>query len=365
MRKSIVIPLGLVLLAGGAYGGWHWWKVGRFIENTDNAYVQSDTAVMSPKIAGYVREVAVIDNQQVRAGDVLVRIDDIEFAARAAEAEANVAARQAAIVSIDSKITLQAALIEQAAASIDSAQAEVARAQPDYERRKKLVAADFVAKKDFDTAEADLRKAEAELVRARAALSAERGQLVVLQASRKEAEAALRQAEAALAVARNDLDNTLIRAPFDGVVGNKGVEVGQYVKAGTQLLAVVPLPNVYVVANFKETQLEHMRPGQPVDISIDAYPGQTLTGKVESFAPASGAEFSLLPPENATGNFTKVVQRIPVRIAVPADNPLAGLLRPGLSVVVDVDTREPGNQPTLAGAIFGAAQAAPQTANNE
>jgi membrane fusion protein (multidrug efflux system) len=365
MRKSIVIPLGFVLLAGASYGGGHWWKVGRFIENTDNAYMQSDTSVMSPKIAGYVREVAVVDNQQVHAGDVLVRIDDIEFAARAAEAEANVAARQAAIVSIDSKITLQAALIEQADATIDMAKAEVARAQPDYERRKKLVAADFVARKDFDTAEADLRKAEAELVRAGAALTAERGQLVVLQASRKEAEAARKQAEAVLAVARNDLDNTIIRAPVDGVVGNKGVEVGQYVKAGTQLLAVVPLPNVYVVANFKETQLEHMRPGQPVEISIDAYPGQTLTGKVESFAPASGAEFSLLPPENATGNFTKVVQRIPVRIAVPTDNPLAGLLRPGLSVVVDVDTREPGNQPTLAGAIFGAAQAAPQTAANQ
>src|SRR4029450_1019868 len=158
MRKSIVIPLGFVLLAGASYGGWHWWKVGRFIENTDNAYMQSDTSVMSPKIAGYVREVAVVDNQQVHAGDVLVRIDDIEFAARAAEVEANVAARQAAIVSIDSKITLQAALIEQADATIDSAKAEVARAQPDYERPKKLVAADFVARKDFDTAEAHLRE---------------------------------------------------------------------------------------------------------------------------------------------------------------------------------------------------------------
>ena len=168
----------------------------------------------------------------------------------------------------------------------------------------------------------------------------------------------LAQAQATLDVAQNDLDNTVIKAPVDGVVGNKGVQTGQYVKVGTQLMAVVPLPQVYIVANFKETQLENMRPGQPVEISIDAYPNHKLIGTVESFAPASGAVFSLLPPENATGNFTKVVQRVPIRIAVPKENALAGLLRPGLSVEVSVDTRAVGTGPTLAGAIFGAAQAA-------
>src|SRR5215471_15558690 len=345
MRK-VILPL--VILAGlgsAGAGGWYWWTEGRFYETTDNAYVQGDISVISPKIAGYVREVRVIDNQQVRTGDVLAVIDDTDFAARAAEAQATVAAEQAAIAGIDRKIEWQASMIEAAKANVVSAQAELTRAQPNYERYKKMVATNVVGKSDFD---------QVEVTRTQAALAAEQGQLVVLQSDRKQAEAQLAQAQAALAFAQNDLDNTVIKAPVDGVIGNKGVQIGQYVKAGTQLMSVVPLPQIYVVANFKETQLENMRPGQPVEISVDAYPHQTLSGTVESFAPASGAVFSLLPPENATGNFTKVVQRVPIRIAVPRDNPLAGLIRPGLSVEVSVDTRAAGSGPRLAGSIFGA-----------
>ena len=211
-------------------------------------------------------------------------------------------------------------MIEAAKANVVSAQAELARAQPNYERYKKMVATNVVAKSDYDQVEATLRKAEAEVTRTQAAVTAEQGQLVVLLADRKQADAQLAQAQAALTAAKNDLDNTVIKAPVDGVVGNKGVQAGQYVKVGTQLMAVVPLPQVYVVANFKETQLENMRPGQPVEIAVDAYPNHKLIGTVESFAPASGAVFSLLPPENATGNFTKIVQRVPVRIAVPKEN---------------------------------------------
>jgi membrane fusion protein (multidrug efflux system) len=358
MRTVILslVALALIGIAGG--GGWYWWTTARFFESTDNAYVQGDISVISPKVAGYVREVRVVDNQQVRAGDVLALIDDEDFAARTAEARAAVAAEQAAIAGIDRKLEWQASMIEAAKANVTSAQAELARAQPNYERYKKMVATNVVGKMDYDQVEATLRKAEAEVTRTQAALTAEQGQLVVDLADRKQADAQLAQAQAALTAAKNDLDNTVIKAPVDGVVGNKGVQTGQYVKVGTQLMAVVPLPQVYVVANFKETQLENMRQGQSVEIAVDAYPNHKLIGTVESFAPASGAVFSLLPPENATGNFTKVVQRVPVRIAVPKENALAGLLRPGLSVEVSVDTREGGSGPTLAGAIFGAAQAA-------
>lgn len=348
MRK-VFVPVLLIVLAGaGAAGGWYWWSEARFRISTDNAYVQGDISIISPKVAGYVRAVAVTDNQPVKAGDVLAAIDDTDYAAKVAEAEAAVAGHQAAIAGIDRKLQWQASMIDAAQAIVSSARAELVRAQPNYERYKKMVASKIVGKSDFDQVEADLRKAEAEVTHSNAELTAEQGQLVVLQADRKQAEAQLAQAEAALTMARNDLANTVIKAPVDGVVGNKGVQLGQYVKAGTQLMAVVPLPKVHVVANFKETQIEHMRSGQPVTITVDAYPDQPITGSIESFAPASGAVFSLLPPENASGNFTKVVQRVPVRIALPADNPLAGLLRPGLSVEVSVDIRAPGAGPGTA-----------------
>src|SRR5215470_17384295 len=221
MRK-VILPL--VILAGlgtAGAGGWYWWTEGRFYETTDNAYVQGDISVISPKIAGYVREVRVVDNQQVRTGDVLAVIDDTDFAARAAETQATVAAGDAAITGIDRKLEWQASMIEAAKANV-------------------------VARSDYDEAEAALRKAEAEVARTQAALTAEQGQLVVLQSDRKQAEAQLAQAQAALAFAQNDLDNTVIKAPVDGVIGNKGVQVGQYVKVGTQLMSVVPLPQIYV-----------------------------------------------------------------------------------------------------------------------
>ena len=348
MRKVILSLVAFALIGGAGVGGWYWWTTARFFETTDNAYVQGDISIISPKVAGYVRQVGVVDNQQVHAGDVLALIDNEDFAAKAAEARAAVAAQQAAIAGIDRRLEWQASMVDAAKANVVSAQAELARAQPNYQRYKKMVATNIVAKSDYDQVEATLRKAEAEVTRTQAALTAEQGQLVVLAADRKQADAQLAQAQAVLTAANNDLDNTVIKAPVDGVVGNKGVQVGQYVKVGTQLMAVVPLPQVFIIANFKETQLENMRPGQAVEIAVDAYPNHRLTGTVESFAPASGAVFSLLPPENATGNFTKVVQRVPVRIAVPKDNALAGLLRPGLSVEVSVDTRAAGSGPTLA-----------------
>jgi membrane fusion protein, multidrug efflux system len=361
MRKVILPVVGLIVLAGLGFGGWHWWTVSRFFESTDNAYVQSDISVIAPKVEGYLREVLVEDNQFVHAGDVLAVIDDQQFAARVAETEAAVGAQRAAIASVDQQVALQQSRIAEAQAQIASAQAEVDRARLDFQRYEKLQATGFSPKQQYETASADFRKAQAAFTAAQAALASAQQEIQVLQASRREAEAQLKRAQASLAMAQDDLDNAVIHAPVDGVVGNKSARIGQFVKAGTQLLSVVPLPDVYVVANFKETQLADMRPGQPVEIAVDAYPGKVLTGRVESFAPASGSLFSLLPPENATGNFTKIVQRVPVRIAVPRDNVLAGLLRPGLSVVVDVDTRAPGDGPTLANGVFGAAMAATTT----
>ncbi|AWK88728.1 HlyD family secretion protein [Azospirillum thermophilum] len=354
VRKIILSGVAAAVLLGGGYAGWDWWTEGRFIESTDNAYVQGDITVVSPKVSAYVREVRVAENQQVRTGDVLVVLDDQDFRAKVAEAEAAVAAQKAALGTLDSKLELQKALIEQAAATLASAEAEQRRAQQDFERTRSLASDSWTSRQKLETADADLRKAVAQVAKSRAALAAEKDQTDVLRATRAETEARLQQVQATLQSARNDLTNTVIHAAVDGVVGNRGVQVGQYARPGVQLLSLVPLPDVYVVANFKETQLSRMRPGQTVTLSVDAFPGRHLEGRVESFAPASGSKFSLLPPENATGNFTKIVQRVPVRIAVPSDNPLTGLLRPGLSVVAEVDTRGADRQPHVAGSVFGA-----------
>ena len=339
MRTKIVAGLAVVVLALAGIGGWYWWDVLRFRQSTDDAYVQSDVTLISPKIEGYIKKVKVADNQEVAEGAILFVIDDRDFKAKAAQAEAAVATTEAMIATYESRLKLQEAMIDQAAAVVKSAEADLSRAQQDYKRYSSLMTSDFASRQRFEQAEADARKAEAALAKSRAAYAAEQNQLAVLQSQRREEEARLQQARANLWLAKNDLDNTVIRAPISGVAGNRAGQVGQYVKPGTQLLSLVPLPQVYVTANFKETQLTRMRPGQLAEVSVDAYPDQVLEGRIESFAPASGAQFSLLPPDNATGNFTKIVQRVPVRIALPASGPLAGLLRPGLSVTVTIDTR--------------------------
>ncbi len=358
IRKRI-LPVGLALvLIGAGAGGWYWWTVGRFIESTDDAYVHSDTAVISPEIEGYVRAVRVVDNQAVQAGAVLVTVDDRDFKARVAAAEADVAAKAAAVQSMSGQIALQQSLIDQAAAAVPRAEADLTLARQNHERYQRLARDDFASEQRFQTATADLKKAEATFAEAQAALASARNRRTVLEAELTKAEAEGRQAEASLELAQTNLERTVIRAPEAGVIGNKGVRVGELVRPGDQLMALVPLPQVYVVANFKETQLDRMRPGQPVELEIDALPDSHFEGRVESFAPATGSEFSLLPPENATGNFTKIVQRVPVRIAVPADSPLAGLLRPGLSVVASVDTRSPGETTAAAAGVIGVAEAA-------
>jgi membrane fusion protein (multidrug efflux system) len=364
MRKSLLLILPVVLLALAAYGGWQWWTAWRFVQSTDDAYVQSDISLISPKIEGYIKEVQVRDNETVSAGQVLFVIDDRDFAAKLAQADAAISTTEATIATFESRLKLQQAMVEQAEAALASADTEANRTQLDFKRYASLVSTDFASRQRYETAEADAHKGEAALVKARAALAAEQRQVVVLGSQRREEESRLLQAQATRRLVRNDLDNTTIRAPVAGVVGNRAGQVGQYVKPGTQLASLVPLPRVYVTANFKETQLTRIRPGQTAEIAVDAYPDQPLRGIVESFAPASGAQFSLLPPDNATGNFTKIVQRVPVRIAVPEGSDLAGLLRPGLSVTVTVDTRQSPASDAESGlanlAGIGAAQAQPK-----
>jgi membrane fusion protein, multidrug efflux system len=361
MRTKLLMLLPVLLLVAGIYGGLQWWRVWRFQQSTDDAYVESDISLISPKIEGYIKEVRVEDNQHVKAGDVLFIIDDSDFAAKVAAAQAAVDGEVASVATFETRHDHQVAMINQAEAMVASANAELNRADLDQKRYISLVTSEVATKQRYETAEADATKAAANLLRAKAALEAEKQQLALIDAEKHEEQAKREQARAALRLAQNDLDNTVIRAPVDGVIGNRAGQVGQYVKPGTQVALLVPLPKVYVTANFKETQLTRMRPGQPVEISVDAYPDQVIEGKLESFAPASGAEFSLLPPDNATGNFTKIVQRVPVRIAVSTDGPLSSLLRPGLSVVVNVDTRAEGAT-TAEGGIVGTAQAKPAAA---
>lgn len=361
MRKLILRSVISLAALAAVSGGWYWWQTARFLEKTDNAYIEGDISIISPRIEGYVAHVAVGDNQAIRAGDVLITIEDSDFRARVAQSAANVAGAEAALVTIDSQITYQNARIAQMVASERSAAAELNRANQTYTRYKKLVADKIIGTQEMDDATAVKLKAEAEASRIGAELVAERAQIGVLNANRIEGVAKVAETKAALLLAQNDLDKTVIRAPIDGVIGNRAVRVGQFVSPGTQLLSLVP-NDVHVVANFKETQIGHMQPGQKVAVEIDAFPGQTLTGTLDSFSPASGAEFSLLPAENATGNFTKIVQRVPVRIALPSSSPLQGLLRPGLSVIVSVDTASTA-APALASAggwLFGAANAAPE-----
>ncbi len=358
MRRILLVVAPVLALAVIAYGGWYWWTEWRFFQTTDDAYIQADTIVISPEIEGTLNGIKVADNERVKANQVLFTIDDTDYVTRVNQAKAMVATEEATLETYDSRLALQQAMIDQAAANETVAETEVTRSQLDLKRYTALVSSSVASKQQLDTTTADAQKATAELIRAKAAVVAAQNQLAVFKSQRAEEAARLGQARGALALALSLLDDTIIRAPVDGVAGNRAGQMGQYVKPGQQLLSLVPLPHVYVTANFKETQLTRMRPGQTATVEVDAYPDQTITGKVESFAPASGAQFSLLPPDNATGNFTKIVQRVPVRIELPADGPLANLLRPGLSVTVSVDTRTAGN-PTADTGIVGAAQAAP------
>jgi membrane fusion protein (multidrug efflux system) len=341
MKKRILAVLATLAVAALLVSGWRWASEWRYVETTDDAYVEGDITAMAPKVPGHVVAVAVADNQTVKAGDILVRIDDRDYRAKAAEAAAQVAARRAGLALLDDRMAVQHAMHAQAGFSIAAAQADLTRSKADLERAQRLVRDDYLSRQRYDSQAAEAAKAEAGVKGTSAQATAARRQLAVLEAERTVAQALLAQAEAQAEQAQADIESTIIRAPVDGVIGNRVVRPGMYVRTGQHLLSVVPLATIWIDANYKETQIGRMRIGDRADIRIDAFPGQVLEGRVAGFAPAAGSKFSLLPPENATGNFTKVVQRVPVRIELPAGHALAGRLVPGLSVETRIHTAVP------------------------
>ena len=339
-RRGLVrlaVPL-VVALAAIAWGA-HWWTTGRFVEDTDDAYVGGEVTVISSKVAGYVQAVAVADNQVVHRGDLLVKIDDRDYRAALARAQAGVAAAEALRGNLDANDQLQRSVIAQADAGVSAASAESTRARLDDARYTDLASRSAVSVESAQRAQAAARTAQAGEARAAAAQQAARRQLGVIDSQRKQADAALAQAQAELEVARLNLSYTELRAPVDGVIGNRRARAGAYATSASQLLVVVPSHGLWIDANFKEDQLARLRVGQAVEVQADVVPGRRFKGHVVSLAPATGAQFSVLPPENATGNFTKIVQRVPVRISLDGQDGDLDLLRPGLSVKATIDTK--------------------------
>jgi membrane fusion protein, multidrug efflux system len=342
-RKTMIVSgAALILAAAVAAFGHYWWTFGRFIESTDDAYVGGDITVIAPKVSGFISRVAVTDNQIVHAGDVLVQLDDRDYVAARARAIASVAAQEAAVTNLAATRHLQEAVIAQEEAGISAADAEIERTKEDQARYRRLQQLAAVSLQESQKADADYKDAIAAGVKAHAALAAARRQLDVIDSQSQQAKAALEQAKAERQVADLNLSYTELRAPMDGTVGNRSARAGSYATIGAQLMSIVPAHGLWVDANFKESQLARMRSGQPVFVEADVLPGKVFQGRVASLAPATGAVFSVLPAENATGNFTKIVQRVPVRILLDGDAASLGQLRPGLSVVAKVDMRAPG-----------------------
>ncbi len=348
-KRFVLLAIALLALAGGGYEGYHWWTVGRFEVSTDDAYVGADVTVVASKVSGYVAEVDVDENQPVSKGDVIARVDDGDYRLAVQQAKDRIAAQQATVSRIAVQIGAAGAAVDQAQAEIAGAKADVQQTSLELDRQTKLVKSAFASRQKLDNARAGHDKAVAALKAAQAQLASAKAEIAVLKAQKVEAEQSLQGLKTALAQAERDLSFTVVRAPVDGVIGNKSVEVGRLVQPGDRLVAVVPLDDVYIDANFKETQLESMHAGQIAEISVDAYPDRTFAGEVKSISPASGALFSLLPPENATGNFTKIVQRLPVRIRLDGTVLRDHVLRPGMSVVVTVDTRTGAGTATASG----------------
>jgi membrane fusion protein (multidrug efflux system) len=341
-KKLAPAALALIVAIGAATYGHHWWNVGRFIETTDDAYAGGNVTAVSPHVAGFVAQILVRDNQHVEAGQLLVRLDDRDFVAALDHAKAVADERQAALAGLQAKLALQQSTIRQAEADLAAKTAAAGFAKQDAVRYRTLATGPAGSQQNAQRAQANGDEAQAATEAAAAALAAARQQLAVLDAQIAEARAGVAQAEADLETAQLNLSYTEIRSPIDGYIGNRAAQVGAYVASGAYLVSVIPAQGLWVDANFKEDQLAHMVTGQPATIVADVLPGKTFHGHVESLAPGTGAVFSVIPPENATGNFTKIVQRVPVRIALDDGDARLGELRPGLSATVSVDTRAIG-----------------------
>ena len=333
--------LALFLLAGTALAGTYgheYWTTGRYLESTDDAYVKADYTTIAPKVGGYIDAVLVKDNEHVSVGQVLARIDDRDYRSALAQANAEVDAAAAAVRNLDAQIGLQQSLIEQAKAAVDVSRSALTFADADSERYRELMTTGSGTIQRAQQTESARGQAAAQVQRDQAGLLAAQKKVTVLATEKEQAKAQLERSRALAQQAELNLSYTTISAPVDGTIGARSLRVGQFVSAGTQLMAVVPLQATYIVANFKETQLTYVRDGQPVLVRVDGFPDVKLKAHVDSVSPASGLEFALLPPDNATGNFTKIVQRIPVKITLD-DPSLSGLLRAGMSVEPTVDTK--------------------------
>ncbi len=338
-KRLLLAAAALVVGIGAAAYGYNYWTVGRFIESTDDAYVGGDVTVIAPKVPGFIAKVAVTDNQAVHAGDLLVKLDDRDYLAALAKTDAAVAGQQATLENLVAQRSLQLAVIAQAQAELTATAAEIVRSKDDVNRYRTLAQDHAASLQRSQQADADYQKALAADAKARAALEAAQRQLAVIETQRQQSVAALAAAVADRATAQLNVGYTELRAPIDGTVGNRSARDGAYATVGSQLISLVPAHGLWVDANFKENQLARMHAGQPVTIEADVLPDHTFHGRVASLAPATGAVFSVLPAENATGNFTKIVQRVPVRVVLDGDGAELGLLRPGLSVTAQVDER--------------------------
>ena len=338
-RKLLLIGASLLALIGAAHYGGHYWTVGRCEISTDDAYVRADNTTIAPKVSGYIGAVLVGDNERVKANQILAKIDDRDFRVALDQATADIATANAMVASKAAALDAQQSVIEAARATIEVDQANQTFAQQNDKRYSALATIGYGSVQNAQQAAARTAAARAAVARDTAVLATAIRQLDVLKGELVQAQAALVRDESLRDQAELNLSYTTVVSPVDGVVGNRTLRVGQYVQAGTQLMAVVPVQAAYIVANYKETQLTDVRPGQAVEIDVDMFPDLTFKGHVDSLAPASGQEFALLPPDNATGNFTKIVQRIPVKIMLDPGSPLSAELRPGMSVYPTIDTK--------------------------
>ena len=338
-RKVLMGVVALLALAGGGYGIYYT-LVGRFYVSTDDAYVRANNTILGARVAGHISAILPGDNTLVRKGDVIFRIDDGDYKIAVEAARTRIATQEATIERIGRQVAAQVSAVEQAQANLASAEAGLKRAGLDYERQQTLSTKGFASHATFEQSEAARDQGVAGVKAAQAAYDNARDMVAVTKAQQVESQAQLAELKTQLARAERDLEFTYVRAPVDGTFGNRMINVGDYISVGQRLGNVVPLDDVFIDANFKETQLKRIRPGQPVTIKVDAYGFRKFTGTVDSISPAAGSVFTLLPPDNATGNFTKIVQRLPVRIRVPKDVARQNLLRAGMSVYATVDTNK-------------------------
>ncbi|TYP65411.1 HlyD family secretion protein [Stutzerimonas stutzeri] len=338
LKRRLFIFIALVLLVAAAFFA-HWYFVGRYYEHTDNAYVQGEITRVSSQLPARIEQVHVQDNQHVKPGDLLVTLEPGDFRLALEQARANFAIREAELAQARSRLAQQSSTIAASQASVGAAQANLERSQMDLSRVEALRKPGFISEERVSTLSADAKVARSQRQKAEADLAAQRQQVEALDADVKRLQAQIASAQAEIEQAELNLSRTEIRSPISGIVGQRLARSGQYVPVGAYLMSIVPDEDIWVQANFKETQIGPMQEGQRVELTFDSYPDTPIEGRVESLSPASGAQFSLLPPDNATGNFTKVVQRIPVKVTFANDNPLKGRIRPGMSVDVKIDIR--------------------------